>query len=57
MRERVIRKGPTQITVTYPRTNGRSSNEFLYTKQIQNGEQVKRKWLVYSQVLDAIFLL
>lgn len=52
-RKRVVREEPIQITIAFPKTDGRSFNSSYYLKQMPNGENVKRDWLVYSEVLDA----
>lgn len=54
-REHIVRKGPYQITTTFPKTDGRSFNAYFYLKEMPNGEKVKREWLVYSKRLNAIF--
>lgn len=52
--ERIIRTGPFQIVISFPKSNGRSFSEFFYTKNMKNGEKVKRDWLIYSKILDAV---
>lgn len=53
IRKSIIRIGPTQIQMEFPKTNGRSYSSFHYTKKEANGETTKREWLVYSKSLDA----
>lgn len=45
---------PSQIKIAFPKTDGRSFSSSYYTKQLANGEQCSRDWLLYSQSLDAI---
>lgn len=54
-RERVVREEPTQIMISFPKTAGRSFSSSYYSKQMPNGEQVLRDWLLYSKILDAAF--
>lgn len=54
-RERIIRTDPIQIDIKFPlNENERSFSTSYYTKQMPNGENIKRDWIVYSRKLDAI---
>lgn len=54
LRKKILSQGPIQIVTAFPTINGRSFSQNYYTKQMSNGEQVKREWLIYSKVLDSV---
>lgn len=54
IREHIIRMGPQQIQIDFPKTNGRSFSTSYFTKKESNGETTKREWLIYSKSLDAV---
>lgn len=53
-RERIIRIGPVQIEMEFPKTAYRSFSKFYYSKKMPNGEEIQREWLIYSKKLDAV---
>lgn len=57
LRERIIRTGPIQVDMEFPKSNVNDNRTFskkYYSKVMPNGEEVKRDWLVYSKRLDAV---
>ncbi|KAM6556637.1 hypothetical protein CsatB_003656 [Cannabis sativa] len=52
----LVEKGPIRVSdIEFPKDDGRRFSTYHYTRNLSNGEQHDRKWLVYSKCLNKIY--
>ncbi|XP_060968097.1 uncharacterized protein LOC133035806 [Cannabis sativa] len=52
----LVEKGPIRLSdIEFPKDDGRRFSTYHYTRNLSNGEQHDRKWLVYSKCLNKVY--